>query len=83
MQEIQITGTSFLDDEEAQSYMGKFGFKNTTYVATIWTSQIPIGMWDVQIVAGDFPQLKLIEMWNLKMFQPIAFWCVQYDIVDP
>ena len=62
MQETQISGTSFLDDEEVQSYMGKFGFKNTTYVATIWTSHIPIGMWDVQIVAGDFPQLKLIKM---------------------
>ena len=60
MQEIQITGTSFLDDEEAQSYMGKFGFKNTTLRQSGHPTYL--GMWDVQIVAGDIPQLKLIKM---------------------
>ena len=32
MQEIQITGTSFLDDEEAQSYMGKIGLASKVFI---------------------------------------------------
>ena len=37
MQEIQITGTSFLDDEEAQSYMGKIGLVSKVFIFLVHT----------------------------------------------